>query len=119
MFLKALRVQDSDWLSQRQYRKWCKKKGFESMLPDDTKQRREAASDSGLQTQTDISNHLTEVEVIPYSDQAFQDASIQWLVHTNQVCFLSCYLSSLGKLALTLVTPANSGVQQSGVQEDA
>ena len=59
------------------------------MLPDDTKQHREAASDSSLLcTQTKISNHFPEAKVIPYSDQVFQDTSIQWLIHTNQVCFL-------------------------------
>jgi hypothetical protein len=57
------------------------------MLPQDSKERRVAALDSDLLlTQTNLSNHFTEAaEVIPYSDQAFQDASIQWLVQTNQV----------------------------------
>jgi hypothetical protein len=59
------------------------------MLPDDTKQRREIASDSGVLTQMELSNHFTEAEVnIPYSNKVFQDASLQWLIHTNQVCFL-------------------------------
>ena len=63
------------------------------MLPDDTRWRKEAASDSGVLTQTDLSNHFTEAEAtIPYSDKAFQDASLQWLIHTNQVCFLVNFL---------------------------
>ena len=70
---------------QRRYRKWCKVNNFESMLPDDTKQRREA---SEVGQQTALTEHFKEAEVtIPYSAKAFEDAAIEWLVHTNQVCY--------------------------------
>jgi hypothetical protein len=57
------------------------------MVPQDSKECRVAALDSDLLlTQMNLSNHFTEAaKVIPYSDQAFQDALIQWLVQTNQV----------------------------------
>jgi hypothetical protein len=57
------------------------------MLPGDTKQRREAATDTSHKTQqTTLANHFTVSEgVIPYSDRAFEAAAIEWLVQTNQV----------------------------------
>jgi hypothetical protein len=57
------------------------------MLPGDTKQRREAATDTSHQTQqTTLANHFPPAEVvIPYSDRAFEAAAIEWLVQTNQV----------------------------------
>jgi hypothetical protein len=60
------------------------------MLPDDTRQRKEAALDSSVQTQqTVLSDHFTpnDAPVVPYSDKAFEMAAIDWLVHTNQVRF--------------------------------
>ena len=58
------------------------------MLPEDTRQRKEAALDSSMQTQqTVISDHFnTHKEVIvPYSDRAFEAAAIEWLIDSNQV----------------------------------
>ncbi|KAF8264752.1 hypothetical protein EI94DRAFT_1500963, partial [Lactarius quietus] len=69
------------------YRKWCDLNHFDSMLPEDTKQRKEAALDSAMKTQqTVLGDHFGPAEeVIPYSDQAFEAATIEWLVHTNQL----------------------------------
>ena len=57
------------------------------MLPEDARQCKEAALDSSLQTQQMIlSDHFHSAEVtIPYSDKAFEEAVIEWLIHTNQV----------------------------------
>ena len=58
------------------------------MLPEDTRQCKEAALDSSMQAQqTSISDHFNPLDkvVIPYSDRAFEAAAINWLVHTNQV----------------------------------
>jgi hypothetical protein len=58
------------------------------MLPGDTKQRREAATDTSHQArQTSLANHFPPSEaVIPYSNQAFEAVAIGWLIRTNQVC---------------------------------
>ncbi|KAH8977740.1 hypothetical protein EDB86DRAFT_2761431, partial [Lactarius hatsudake] len=69
------------------YRKWCEANNFDSMLPDDTKQRREATLDSSLKTQqTTLAAHFNphEPDSTPYSDGAFEAAAIAWLIQTNQ-----------------------------------
>ena len=52
--------------------------------------RYKAASDKALKTQQSVlSDHFgPSEEVIPYSERAFEVASIEWLVHTNQVFHL-------------------------------
>ena len=58
------------------------------MLPEDTRQCKEAALDSSMQVQqTSISDHCNIFNdiIIPYCDRAFMAAAINWLVHTNQV----------------------------------
>ncbi|KAH8981829.1 hypothetical protein EDB86DRAFT_2768185, partial [Lactarius hatsudake] len=72
-------------LHPRRYRKWCQENKFESMLPDDTKQRRQAALDKNLKTlQSSVTDHFkpqNESErPIPYSDKAFMCAAIEWLI---------------------------------------
>jgi hypothetical protein len=56
------------------------------MLPEDTKRRRENAKAS---SQTRLDSHLKEKPakemVIPYTDQAFREAAIEWLIATDQV----------------------------------
>ncbi|KAI9436263.1 hypothetical protein H4582DRAFT_1816874, partial [Lactarius indigo] len=69
------------------YRIWCKTNHFNSMLPEDTKQHREAALDTSLQTQqTTLSAHFNprEPDLTPYSDHMFEAAAISWLVQSNQ-----------------------------------
>ena len=59
------------------------------MLPEDTRQRKEAALDSSMQAQqTSLSDHFHPLneDIIPYSNQALEAAAIDWLIHTNQVC---------------------------------
>ena len=65
------------------------------MLPDDTRQHRETTLDNNLQTQqTVLTDHFNAAEIlVPYSDQVFQSAVIEWLVHTNQVCCFFSFLS--------------------------
>ena len=65
------------------------------MLPEDTKRRKEAALDKALKTQQSVlGDHFgPPEEVIPYSERAFEAASIEWLVHTNQVFHLFSFLS--------------------------
>jgi len=40
-----------------------------------------------------LSQEPTKEKVIPYTDALFRDAAIQWLVETNQVCFILGYIS--------------------------
>ena len=65
------------------------------MLPEDTKQRKEAALDKALKTQQSVlGDHFgPPEEVILYSERAFEAALIEWLVHTNQVFNLCRSLS--------------------------
>jgi hypothetical protein len=56
------------------------------MLPEDTKERREALQ--SLQ-QSAVDEHFKAVapedKLIAYSDEVFKEATIEWLIETNQV----------------------------------
>ncbi|KIM41959.1 hypothetical protein M413DRAFT_37461, partial [Hebeloma cylindrosporum] len=71
---------------RKNYRRWCKVTNFESMLPEDTRARREALLES--LRQTNVTDHFTEAKpaerVAPYTDELFKEAAIQWLVETDQ-----------------------------------
>ncbi|KIJ89926.1 hypothetical protein K443DRAFT_60052, partial [Laccaria amethystina LaAM-08-1] len=71
---------------QGRYRKWCKSNNFLSMLPEDSKTRRDAAAEKLKQLQVD--DHFTvipeEEKPMPYSDEVFKEAAIQWLIETDQ-----------------------------------
>lgn len=69
------------------------------MLAGDTKQRREAATNSGPRTQqTTLGNHFAASEErIPYSDRALE-AAIEWLVQNNQVCDMSSHLVNIANV---------------------
>ena len=55
-------------------------------------------------TQSTLDGHLRDVppseRVIPYSDKAFREAAVEWLIATDQVCNLlySPYVSDLAYL---------------------
>lgn len=72
---------------QDQYRSWCKKKNFLSMLPEDTKARKAQIKEK--LEQTHVNDHFAkappENKPEPYSDELFKEAAIQWLVETDQV----------------------------------
>jgi hypothetical protein len=65
-----------------------------SMLPDDTKARKTDLQQKLQQTQ--VNDHFDKIKPEdkpqPYSDEAFKDATIQWLVETDQVCTTSMQL---------------------------
>ncbi|KIK17412.1 hypothetical protein PISMIDRAFT_111516, partial [Pisolithus microcarpus 441] len=64
------------------YLKWATSKNFLLMLPEDTKRRQVEAASS---TQRSLDNHLVPRDQVPhYSECAFQDVSIQWLIETDQ-----------------------------------
>ncbi|KAF8800351.1 hypothetical protein BYT27DRAFT_7038647, partial [Phlegmacium glaucopus] len=68
------------------YRKWAKENNFESMLPRDSKARRDAEREH--LSQTLVEDHYTvqkpEDKPVPYSNELFKEAAIQWLVETDQ-----------------------------------
>jgi len=74
---------------QGRYHKWCKANNFLSMLPEDSKARRDAAAEKLKQSQVD--DHFTvipeEEKPTPYTDELFKEAAIQWLIETDQVPF--------------------------------
>ena len=69
------------------YRQWCKANNFDSMLPEDTKERRAALLES--LRQTNVTEHFAKAQPEegppPYSDDLFKEAAIQWLIETDQV----------------------------------
>jgi hypothetical protein len=59
------------------------------MIPEDAKARREEAI-ANAKEQTQVDDHFHHVKPedkpVPYSDENFKEAAIQWLVETDQVC---------------------------------
>jgi hypothetical protein len=76
---------------QEIYRAWCKKNNFESKLEEDVLARKKAATDAEEakaklhQKTLDPHLHDKSERVVPYSDSAFRDAALEWLIATNQV----------------------------------
>ncbi|PPQ83391.1 hypothetical protein CVT24_006497, partial [Panaeolus cyanescens] len=72
------------------YRAWAKAHNFTSMLPSDSKKRREELADATLKLQqTHVDAHFDVAPEKPeppeaYSDELFNEVAIQWLVETNQ-----------------------------------
>ncbi|KAJ7134096.1 hypothetical protein C8R46DRAFT_923455, partial [Mycena filopes] len=70
------------------YYRWAEKANFISALPSDRKKAKAAAAASLPSPQTTLDDHLTSIptteRVIPYSDAAFREAAIEWLVSTDQ-----------------------------------
>ncbi|KAJ7686151.1 hypothetical protein B0H14DRAFT_2422185, partial [Mycena olivaceomarginata] len=73
-----------------EYQKWAKENNFESRLPDDMKERAEAAAaaaaDKAWLHQQTLDPHLREKadRPVPYSDDVFTEAALEWLIATNQ-----------------------------------
>ncbi|KAJ7325907.1 hypothetical protein DFH08DRAFT_632965, partial [Mycena albidolilacea] len=72
------------------YRTWCKKNNSESKLEDDIQARKNAAAEveaakAELHQQT-LDPHLRDKpeRVVPYSDNAFRDAALEWVIATDQ-----------------------------------
>ncbi|KAI0249256.1 hypothetical protein BJV78DRAFT_1129912, partial [Lactifluus subvellereus] len=66
------------------YRNWCNKVGFKSKLPGDIAARKLKATE----TQRTLDGLLVEKKLadrtVPYSDELFRQAVIEWLVATDQ-----------------------------------
>ncbi|KAG6834676.1 hypothetical protein H0H93_008099, partial [Arthromyces matolae] len=67
------------------YHIWAKKNDFLSMLPRDTKARKEQASKD---QQSRLDSHLHSIppseRIIPYSDTIFREAAYEWMIVTDQ-----------------------------------
>ncbi|KAF8878861.1 hypothetical protein BD779DRAFT_1427583, partial [Infundibulicybe gibba] len=67
------------------YQTWAEKNCFLSMLPKDSKQRKDQAA---IETQSRLDVHLKPIPVkektIPYTDKLFRNAAVEWLVSTDQ-----------------------------------
>jgi hypothetical protein len=56
-----------------------------SKLPGDIKKHKEAAEQATRTLDQDLVKKKQSAHVVPYSDQAFCQASIEWLIATDQV----------------------------------
>jgi hypothetical protein len=74
---------------QDHYQKWCSEHAFLSMLPCDAKERKAAEHVTTLQTQ--VNDHFAKAQPedkpLPYTDELFKEAAIEWLIQTDQVSF--------------------------------
>ncbi|KAF8803118.1 hypothetical protein BYT27DRAFT_7305410, partial [Phlegmacium glaucopus] len=92
-----------EYLHAGVYRKWAKENNFESMLPRDSKARRDAEREH--LSQTLVEDHYTvqkpEDKPVLYSNELFKEAAIQWLVEMDQVLphFRSLYFFFLTYIA--------------------
>ncbi len=76
------------------------------MLPEDTKARRAALLKKTL-NQTQVDEHFESAGPCaarpePYSNALFQEAAIQWLIETDQVCLVHDWLMIESNLMFTL-----------------
>ncbi|KAN0113673.1 hypothetical protein V8E52_007472 [Russula decolorans] len=75
---------------KRAYLKWATENEFQSMLPKDAKNRRQATMKD---TQQRLDPHLEEKppreRVIPYTDDLFREAAIEWLVSNDQMIHIT------------------------------
>lgn len=69
------------------YNNWCTQNNFESKLPKTVKARTAAANKDKKQSQLDphLQERVPKTRVVPYSDELFRQAAIEWLVATDQV----------------------------------
>ena len=83
---------------QAEYMKWAKTNNFISMLPKDRKSQKDKSERSH---QTQLHAHLQPVtpkeRVIPYTDDWFRKAAIQWLVTTDQVTIIEIARTSIAQ----------------------
>ena len=73
---------------QGKYRTWAKDAKFESKLPGDVAARKKQVEQTQLTLDASLVEKKLTKKVVPYSDQLFKTAAIQWLVATDQVCHL-------------------------------
>jgi hypothetical protein len=80
-------------LAQGKYRKWAKSIKFTSKLPSDVKKHKAAEQKDVRTLDVDLREKVPSAHVVPYSSMAFLQAAIEWLIATDQVCFLITLIS--------------------------
>ena len=73
---------------QRKYWTWAKGANFKSKLPGDVAAHKKKAEQPQLTLDASLVEKKLTKGVVPYLDQLFKTAAIQWLVVTDQVCHL-------------------------------
>ncbi|KIL57474.1 hypothetical protein M378DRAFT_60358, partial [Amanita muscaria Koide BX008] len=66
------------------YRKWAQDAKYESRLPGDIKRRKAAAELVTRTLDRDLREKKPKERAVPYTDKAFRQAAIEWLVATDQ-----------------------------------
>ncbi|KAI0245258.1 hypothetical protein BJV78DRAFT_1080729, partial [Lactifluus subvellereus] len=66
------------------YRKWAESVKYKSKLPGDVKKRKAAAEAATRTLDRDLKEMKTSERVIPYTDNAFREAAIEWLISSDQ-----------------------------------
>ena len=86
------------------------------MLPEDSKAHCDATSETLKHSQVD--DHFTvipeEEKLMPYSDEFFKEAAIQWLIETDQVSFCFFFYSEPSLIIFSL--PDNSSIKAPHIQ---
>ncbi|KAI6106328.1 hypothetical protein EDD16DRAFT_1490961, partial [Pisolithus croceorrhizus] len=90
-----------------EYLKWAATNNFVSMLPGDTKHR---WAEALLSTQPTLDNHLTPRDtVLHYSESAFREVAIKWLVETDQP--INVLQNPIFMQMINLTSHANNSIQ--------
>jgi len=85
------------------YHKWAKSVKYESKLPGDVKKRKAAMELVTRTLDQDLKEKKIAEQAVPYSDNAFRRAAIEWLVATDQVWSTSLeYI-----LSSNIITPSH------------
>ena len=69
---------------QGKYRKWAQDTNFESKLPGDVLKRKAAMEQVTRTLDRDLREKKPAERIVKYSDNAFHQTAIEWLVATDQ-----------------------------------
>ncbi|KAF8263820.1 hypothetical protein EI94DRAFT_1595605 [Lactarius quietus] len=98
-------------LHLQHYRKWCDQNKFDSMLPEDAKECKQAAIDKNIQSM--VTDHFKpeteEDKPIFYSDKGFASAAVEWLVDADLP--LQVFSRPSFKRMIDIASRANCGVK--------
>ena len=70
---------------QEKYHKWAQDNKYESKLPGDIKKHKDAAELVTRTLDRDLKEKKLGEQVVKYTDKAFRQAALEWLVATDQV----------------------------------
>ncbi|KAH9030262.1 hypothetical protein EDB83DRAFT_2229764, partial [Lactarius deliciosus] len=96
-------------LHTQHYRKWCNANNFDSMLPQDSKQRK------CVDKEPSITEHFgpedPSARPIPFSNKALETAALEWLIEKNQL--IQTFDNAMFKKMLNIASqaPQNTNIQ--------